>query len=825
MLIADDVGIGKTVEACLVARELIDRGEVTRMSVLCPPHLAEQWQRALWEQFHIDAALVLSGTVARLERSCSQGESLFERFPFTVVSTDYIKQERRKHEFMRTCPELVIVDEAHTCAAAGGRSLAQRRHELLQDLTRDELRHLILVTATPHSGKSDAFRSLLTLLDPALAELPEDLSGEHNRRHREHLARHLVQRRRGDLKAYLDTVTPFPERDSEWTEAHYNLSPAYRKLFDRILGYCRESVLDETISKHRQRIRWWSALALLRSLGSSPAAAAATLRNRSVTAEADSVEQVDEQGRRAVLDLDEELPEGIDVIPGSDHGEDGERERLVRLAREVEKLTGKEDTKLQRATELVMQLIDDGFSPILFCRFIPTAEYVAEHLRRSLARKGVEVAAITGLQPPEERERRIEELGLEPRRVMVCTDCLSEGVNLQHHFDAVIHYDLSWNPTRHEQREGRVDRYGQPKKIVRALTFYGQNSPVDGIVLQVLLRKHQAIRKELGITVPVPMDTQVVEDAILEGLLLREEVHADQPQQLTFDFIEPIHRGLHLQWDTNAEREKRSRTLFAQHQLLKAVNTEVVKELNEVREALGGTEDVAAFTTTALATAGAAVSGESPLQIDLQSTSRALREAIGTEGRVSAVFEAPAPRGAQLLTRTHPLVEGLAAHVLETALDPELTGVGRRCGVIRTRDVKRRTTVLLLRMRFHIVNQGRDGVARPLLAEDHLLAGFSGSPDRAEWLPRAEVEPLLAAQPHANLLPEQARDHLNRVTDRFEAVRGKLDEIAEMRGQQLFDSHRRVRKATKTGVRSLKVDVHPPDVIGIYIYLPAGGLS
>src|SRR5690606_20256954 len=93
MLIADDVGIGKTVEACLVARELIDRAEVSRLTVLCPPHLAEQWQTALDDQFHIEAELVLSSTAVRLERTCRSDESLFERHPFTVVSTDYIKSD------------------------------------------------------------------------------------------------------------------------------------------------------------------------------------------------------------------------------------------------------------------------------------------------------------------------------------------------------------------------------------------------------------------------------------------------------------------------------------------------------------------------------------------------------------------------------------------------------------------------------------------------------------------------------------------------------------------------------------------------------------
>jgi hypothetical protein len=134
LLIADDVGVGKTIESLLIARELLDRGEIRRVAVLCPPHLAEQWQRALREQFHLDAELVLAGTAGRLERGLSSGEALFERYPITVVSTDYIKQDRRRSEFLRTCPELVIVDEAHTCTAAGGSRSGQLRHQMLREI-------------------------------------------------------------------------------------------------------------------------------------------------------------------------------------------------------------------------------------------------------------------------------------------------------------------------------------------------------------------------------------------------------------------------------------------------------------------------------------------------------------------------------------------------------------------------------------------------------------------------------------------------------------------------------------------------------------------
>lgn len=161
LLIADDVGIGKTVEAALVARELLDQGDARRLAVLCPPHLAEQWQAELSTKFHLDAELVLASTAARLERGLRVGQSIFEVHPHVIVSTDFIKSERHRRDFLRTCPELVIVDEAHTCAedAGGSRRGRHQRYELVAGLAADPTRHLVLVTATPHSGKEEAFRS------------------------------------------------------------------------------------------------------------------------------------------------------------------------------------------------------------------------------------------------------------------------------------------------------------------------------------------------------------------------------------------------------------------------------------------------------------------------------------------------------------------------------------------------------------------------------------------------------------------------------------------------------------------------------------------
>ena len=321
LLIADDVGIGKTVEAGLIARELLDRGEIRRLAVLCPPHLAEQWQGELADKFHIEAELVLPSTVRRLERGLAVDQSLFERYPFVIVSTEYIKSPRRRDDFLRVCPEMVIVDEAHTCAFSadnrGGRHL---RHQLLQGLAADVERHLLLVTATPHSGDEGAFRSLLGLLQRDFLNLPVDLSGSENQAARESIARHLVQRRRADVRAYMDAETVFPEREE--AEENYALAKEYRRLLDNILEYARERVTSAEGDRRRQRVRWWSALALLRSLASSPAAAAATLRTRSSTVEADDVAEADRLGERAILDLDDvESGEQLDLAPGGQEDE------------------------------------------------------------------------------------------------------------------------------------------------------------------------------------------------------------------------------------------------------------------------------------------------------------------------------------------------------------------------------------------------------------------------------------------------------------------------------------------------------------------------
>lgn len=829
LLVADDVGIGKTVEAALIAREMLDRGEITRLCILCPPHLAEQWQSELASKFHIDAHLVLPGTVRRLERDCAVGESVFDRYNCLIVSIDFIKSDRRRDDFLRACPEFVVVDEAHTCAYAGeGGAGRHQRHQLLKGLAARPDRHLVLVTATPHSGNEAAFRSLLLLLRPDFQDLPEELSGRENENARRELARHFVQRRRGDIRQYMQADTPFPERVA--SEATYRLTDPYRQLFDRVLAYAREVVADPDGDRHHQRVRWWSALALLRALASSPAAAEATLRSRAATVDADSADEVDEIGRRTVLDLvDEEGTEGIDAVPGGDFGDEGDesnearrhRRRLLEMARAAKDLFGDGDAKLAEVVKIVRSQLEDGFRPILFCRFIHTAEYVAAALRSHL-RKNVEVACVTGSLPPAAREAAVLALAESSERVLVCTDCLSEGVNLQEHFDAVIHYDLSWNPTRHEQREGRVDRYGQPRPEVRVVMYWGLDNQIDGIVLDVLLRKHQAIRSSTGISVPVPAKTEEVIEAIFEGLLLRQSKHHNAEQVPLFDeeWVRPKQSKLYADWDASAERERRSRTVFAQ-QSIKV--EEVAQELAAVRGSIGSGIDVRRFAFDAVHALGGIVGRDASaaVEFDLSETPEALRDLIGGVRRFAARFEPPVADGELLLTRTHPIVEGLAGYIVDTALDGRPDAVARRCGAIRTGAVERRTTLLLARFRYHITRRS-DEHSSQMLAEECRLAAFEGSPANAEWLDDARAEELMDATPDQNMIVEAKREFLRKAIEGYEQhLRPRLETVAEDRSRELLEAHRRVRAAA--GIRGVHYTVQaqiPVDLLGVFVLLP-----
>jgi len=823
LLIADDVGIGKTIEAALIARELLDRGEVHRMTVLCPPHLCEQWQRELAERFHIHAMVVRTATAARLEKDLPPGTSLFDAHPFTVVSLDYIKSEKRREAFQRFCPEFVIVDEAHTCTHGGqGR---QQRYQLLKGLAENEDRHLVLLTATPHSGDENAFYNLLGLLRSEFTAL-KDLPPGARTDLRDELSRHFVQRRRPDIAEWQDT-SMFPDRKT--TEVTYRLTGAWGQLFNDVLAYARELVeRAEGRALREQRMNWWAALALLRCISSSPAAAVNALRTRlngAIAMGEDrelTLEDIDQQGEERVLDgLDDAL--STDDIEPAAQTED--TARLHELIVAAERLAGPDnDPKLEKLQAHLQGLLKEGFLPVVFCRYIATAHYLADFLRAKF--KDVTIKAVTGEFTPGEREAAVDELGDSDKRILVATDCLSEGINLQNLFTAVVHYDLSWNPTRHEQREGRVDRFGQKAREVRSTMLYGEDNPVDGAVLQVILRKAESIRKELGVLVPMPDDEGKLTQALLNAVLLRKTIHIGKAAQASFDFGEPA-RDIETAWQSAREKAARNRSIFAQRRLKPE---DVLPEWRKSAAVLGGEDDVARFVARAVAKLGVPLEdyrGHHKLNIDqLPLTLRERLAADGFIGTLRVSFHQPPAAGSLFIHRTHPIVAALADTLLERALeeaaDASDADAVARAGAAFVGNVSLRTTVLLLRLR-HQLSVTRGTATRLMLCEEMVALFVAGSGNPEELAPDT-AQSLLGTEAVRNM-PSPIRDrHLQQALDMLPAWTPQLEAMANERAQALLQDHRRVREAAEAKGSYHVTASLPVDVMGIYVLVPAVGV-
>jgi len=803
LLIADDVGIGKTIEAGLILREFMDRGEVDSFAVLCPPHLVEQWVIELKSRFGIDAVAVTSGSAARLERTLPVAQELFEAYPHTVVSLDYIKAERRRERFAKTCPDFVLVDEAHACV--GTNKGKQQRFDLLSGLAGDPERRMILLTATPHSGDEEAFGRLLSLIDPSFTTMSFE-----DARYRERLAKHFVQRRRVDLVAGdWGETRAFPRHET--SEFPYRLSRQHQDFHQAILDYCFGVVARAGTGLRERKLAFWGTLALMRCVGSSPAAALSALRNRA-TAEGDRLEP-------QIYDDDSDDEDAVDLEPSPTFTSDP---ALVDLIQRTEALITQSDPKLEALVDALKPLIKDGANPVVFCRYLATAEHVRAGLRRAFPKLRIE--AVTGVLTPDERRDRVAEMATgedekKTQRILVATDCLSEGINLQQLFDTVVHYDLSWNPTRHQQREGRVDRFGQPAEVVRSIMMFSPDSAIDGAVLNVILRKAEEIRKATGITVPLPDERGPVTDALMAAVLLRQ----GKSQQLAFDLrLEDGSRVMEARWRDASENEKKSRARFAQNAMKPQ---EVVPEWRKARALLGTPDDARRFVERAMARFGARVEDKrTTLVAHVHALDAALRERLGQrdlKGSIRLALSEPAPSGTALLSRTHPLTTSLAETLVEASLDPEaLTPLGiGRVGAWPTDAVTKVTRILLLRIRYKLTVHGRR--ERLLLAEEaSLVALQSGQVIASEEDARA----LLAAPATADLALSARNRFIARAQEDLQAQLSEpLADYVRQRAEALMEDHARLRTAAGTGARVTVEAVTPPDVIGLFTLLPSEG--
>jgi superfamily II DNA or RNA helicase len=842
LLIADDVGVGKTIEAALIARELLDRGAARRLAVLCPPYLCEQWQRELAEKFHIDAVIIRAGTVARLERQTPPDRSIFAHFRHFVASIDTVKGDAYRHAFLQYCPDLVLVDEVHGAAqpAAGRSQGQQQRHALLRAVAANPDRHLVMLSATPHSGVESSFQSLLRLLRPefgaySLSTLRDSEMDE--------LVRHFVQRRRTDVRQWMDEDTPFPQRETTGAEQPYRFSPAYRKFYEAVYEFAGEMVRSaETLSGWKQRMRFWSALALLRCVSSSPAAAQAALLKRAGAERApddmgegslDDWEGADVDAEFTPLVYDPSEAEAASDAPPSAVFDAQERDpawgltergRLRHFAQQAGKLRGSDDAKLQKLIEVVGELLGAGHQPIIWCRYIATADYVAEELNRALGKqhRAIRIVAVTGALAEDERRLKVESLAAAPLRVLVATDCLSEGVNLQELFSAVVHYDLPWNPNRLEQREGRVDRFGQPSPIVKAILIFGNDNPVDGAVLEVLLRKAHDIYRELQVHVPVPVESETIMEAVLHSLFERT-IRYDGQMSL-FDQDNDAGRlvtRVHSQWESAARKESASQARFAQRALKPE---EIRRALGETDAVLGSPADVQRFLVQCSQRLPFGLNQRRGDRFDLtpDDLPAAVRQRLGLlPAPWPLTFRSPSPDHLAYVGRNHPLIEGMAEHLLDLAFHPngDVQPVAR-CGAIRTDQVTQRTAIFLLRLRYlHHGAAGDSGT--PALAEETVAWGVCGFYPDVTVLDPAEAGALLDAARATDSVPgPEKREVLAATLGWWPKLAGALDELLAQRRARLAEEHARL--GSLLGADRTQIEAQaPPDLLGVVVLLPA----
>ncbi len=505
-LLADEVGLGKTIEAGLIMRELKLRGLVRRTLVVAPKGLATQWVAEMQTHFNEQFRLVLGddiGTLQRLAPGSESGNSLWSMFDQVIVSLDSVKpMEKRRgwsaervgeynrsryEELITAGWDLVIVDEAHRL---GGSTDQVARHRLGQGLA-EAAPYVLLLSATPHQGKSDAFHRLMTVLDKEAFPDLESVS-------RERVMPYVIRtEKRKAVDA--DNKPLFKPRRTQliavpWEPRHH----LQQSLYEAVTEYVREGY-NQAIRNKKRHIGFLMIL-MQRLVVSSTRAIRFTLERR--------LEILKDGERQTILRL-EEYSSGSDEYYDIDGQELLDElltskvsalqnealfvETLLEAARRCEE--SGPDAKAEALIEWIYQLQSDEndseLKVLLFTEFVQTQEM----LKQFLGDRGITVVTLNGSMSMDER-KRVQDAFCRRARVLVSTDAGGEGLNLQF-CHVVINYDMPWNPMRVEQRIGRVDRIGQTK-VVRAINFVLEES-VEFRVLEVLEKKLAVIFQEFGI--------------------------------------------------------------------------------------------------------------------------------------------------------------------------------------------------------------------------------------------------------------------------------------------------------------------------------------
>lgn len=758
LLIADDVGLGKTIEAGLTVTELFARQRASRLLVICPAMLREQWKEALDYFFHVDARIISSSHRREMERELLPGSNPWEHYPYLIASMDYAKMPEVKPQIVEQNWDIVLVDEAHNVAKPHQSDFKNKvemdRWELMRELSK-KTKHLIMLTATPHNGYTDTFASLLKMLDVG-AVAGSDSDPVINR---DIAKKYVCQRRRSDVETEMGRAgekSPFPKRNTK--ESYARLSAQEIKVVKEVERLGRH-ILDSAGGERtfKMHIAKWTVMHFHKRALSSPYALVCSLKNRlKVIDKKIGVQenQVDEEvglsedeARASVLDNDPGERLG-DEEPGSrmEHHLFGdkdaalkEKELLEQTLLVAQKVTPDKDAKL---TELLDNALRDLYRSIpkviIFTRYKDTLDYLAENIPLHRNYRDVKVITLHGSMNESQRKERFKEFELAPRAILVATDCISEGINLQYVASQIIHYELPWNPNRLEQRNGRVDRYGQPQPVVYIRTMV-VNDSLEAAILKVLVEKSYRIRDEFGFSPPFFGDDLSVLDLIREHRL---EVPLGQ---LSMDaFFEDSSKSEQVIDPFSKESIERMKNdnFYGQSSV---DLSEVHKRLSETENLIGSREQIQEFVKSGLKRFGCRVTGNVDGTFRVEVLDNRLSQGLEKTVLPRATFDPLRGRDdpdLEVIDLGHKLVRNLIELVKQLTFSPKETDVYGRTACIATKAAAKVSAVYTFLARYAVHTQPVS------IVEELLKVGFEVHGDNK--LSPFEVEELSCSTPVVN---------------------------------------------------------------------------
>lgn len=703
MMIADDVGLGKTIEAGLIAAELLARNLASRILVVCPRNLREQWREALEYFFHIDAKVISSLHRRGLERQLPPGASPWEHYRCLVASIDYVKNGVVKHQVLEVPWDLVIVDEAHLAAkphqSGEKQSVSMERYDFVRELSA-RAKHLLFLTATPHNGYTDSYASLLRMLDGSI------VSGSISEPsiNRKLAMDHICQRRRKDVegwfKEHSDEENPFPERMQDEVQIDLVFDEE-KEVLDMLGNYGNRILSSAEGGSHRvQTTAKWTVMHLHKRALSSPAALRQSLKNRRdrLQREIESQEIEDQSSvtpdevKATALDEDygdETTDEGASYRAdratfGSIEYKKSELDELEEIIPLAEKVTAAKDSKLRKLTRDILRTAIAGhFGPakiIIFTRYKDTLDYLEREIPRRLpdSKSGVKIITVYGDLNEAQRKERLEAFQELDAGILIATDCISEGINLQHMANQMVHYELPWNPNRLEQRNGRIDRYGQKVPTVHIRTLV-MSDTLDATILKVLVQKAQNIRKDYGFAPPFFGDDANVIDIIREM-----GIELPRIQRTLIDFGEDDRRGKEINpFDDEAIERINAESFYGQADV---DLSEVRRRMKDTEELVGTPEDFQKFVIGGLKSLGCVVEENRDLYNTLKiSLSNSPLAAQGVDEEINQASFDPkvALRNADVvqLNAGHPLVRRVIELIRQSAFEGLGSGYGRTAAI------------------------------------------------------------------------------------------------------------------------------------------------